>query len=162
MPRPSDAHYGRLNAALREANGAWKRTEDAAARLAAGPSALRAVVLELLRAADIGTGRAAIWVATEARRWKLRAEDGAPITAKQIQSWRSEVSEGAGASRRLRDLGRAARHAGTRHDTTGTATIGEARDRRVARPCGRQGVRRNLAARVTPRQARQFRGLIPR
>ena len=53
-----------------------------------------AFALEALTAGKRGTALAANWIATEARRLHLQAENGAPITAKQIMSWRQDIRRG--------------------------------------------------------------------
>ena len=53
-----------------------------------------AFAVELLVAGRRGTEAACEWVATTARRQGLRSEDGAPLTARQVKSWRAEISRG--------------------------------------------------------------------
>jgi hypothetical protein len=50
-----------------------------------------AFALELLIAGKVGTDLAARWVAAEARKWNVAAEDGSPIDAKQVKNWRTDI-----------------------------------------------------------------------
>jgi hypothetical protein len=68
-----------------------------------------AFAVALLVAGRRGTETACEWVASTARRQGLRSEDGAPITARQVKSWRAEISRGkapAGACEAFADLRR--------------------------------------------------------
>jgi hypothetical protein len=53
--------------------------------------AFLAFAVELLIVSMMGTGAATEWVASEARRLRVRCEDGAPITAQQVKRWRAEI-----------------------------------------------------------------------
>jgi hypothetical protein len=51
-----------------------------------------AIAVDLLVASRMRAGDAVRWVAAEARRTGVRAEDGGAISHEQIESWRSEIS----------------------------------------------------------------------
>jgi hypothetical protein len=53
-----------------------------------------AFAVELLVASQMGKVRAIDWVAAEARRYRVLTEDGAPVTTRQIENCRSEISRG--------------------------------------------------------------------
>lgn len=53
-----------------------------------------AIAVELLVAAKMAAGVSVRWVAAEARRADVRAEDGSAISREQIESWRSEIGRG--------------------------------------------------------------------
>jgi hypothetical protein len=51
-----------------------------------------AFAVELLVRGGMRTEAACKWLASTARRQGLRSEDGAPLTARQVKSWRAEIS----------------------------------------------------------------------